>query len=390
MPVPYEPIPDSTQAYVDRLIGTQVGGFEVLARVTEGRLGTIYRGQQVASGKPVTIEVLRSELVGDDEAAKAANAIKVVGIAAVLGFGELPDGRRYRVMELLEGESLDQRRRLSPRETTQILDQVAIVLEAAHAWAIVHGSLGPSSVFVREGAVKVIDFGLAKKKVAPLDDLKALGALGFTLLTGAELREGAPPPPMSAAIPAALHQLLLDLLAARAPNATSVRKSLVVVTQQLQTPLAPAQPKRSRGGVLIVVAAGVIAAAAAFVLWPVTAEPVPTVPEVLLAPEEVEEDVASLEEPPALTPEEPVKPGEPPRPVRPRPSRAVPTAKALSELTSRLEAQLRKHARPGDDVEQALYVLNKQRLRLTGSPTLEDRKEVARQLAGWKRSYLRP
>ena len=123
MSVPYEPIPDSTQAYVDRLIGTQVGGFEVLARVTEGRLGTIYRGQQVASGKPVTIEVLRSELVGDDEAAKAANAIKVVGIAAVLGFGELPDGRRYRVMELLGGESLDQVRSLCDFGIEQCLHQ---------------------------------------------------------------------------------------------------------------------------------------------------------------------------------------------------------------------------------------------------------------------------
>ena len=41
------------------------------------------------------------------------------------------------------------------------------------------------------------------------------------------------------------------------------------------------------------------------------------------------------------------------------------------------------------DMDAALFVLNKQRLRLTGSPTENDRRDVAKQLAGWKRSYLR-
>lgn len=386
MSVPFEPIPDSTQAYVDRLIGTQVGGFEVQVRVTEGRLGTIYRAQQLASAKPVTLEVLRAELVGDDEAAKAANAIKVAGIATVLGFGELPDGRRYRVMEWLEGESLDQRRRLSPQETLHVLDQVAVVLEASHAWAIVHGSLSPSSVFVHQGAVKVIDFGLARKKVTPQDDLKALGALGFTLLTGAELRDG-PPPLVGPTIPAPLHELLLDLMGERQANATAVRKTIPSVTEKLNVRPVPAQPKRSRLAIGTVIAVVLSAAAAAFVFWPANVpEPVAEVPAV---PEDVEAEVANLDEPSEPPPDEPVKPGDPPPPLRPaKTARPVPSAKALSELTSRLEGQLRKQARPGDDVEQALFVLNKQRLRLTGSPSLEDRKEVARQLAGWKRSYL--
>ncbi len=388
MSVPYQPIPDATQAHVDRLIGTQVGGHQVLARVTEGRLGTIYRGQQVATGKPVTIEVLRSELVGDDEAAKAANAIKVAGIATVLGFGDLPDGRRYRVMELLEGESLGQRLRLTPQETAHVLDQLAIVLEAAHAWAIVHGSLGPSSVFLNAGSVKVIDFGLAKRKVSPQDDLKALGALGFAMLRGEELHDGAPPPP-SAAIPAPLQGLLRDLMEGRESNATSLRKSLAPVSLTLDAPPALLPPKKSRAGVI---AAGILAlaAGAAIFFWPAE-QPAPEA-EVSATPEETEAAIEALDEPPEpQPPEEPNQPGEPPRAVRPRPAaRPVPSAKALSEQTSRLEALLRKQARPGDDVEQALYVLNKQRLRLSGSPTLEDRKEVARQLAGWRRSYLRP
>lgn len=390
MSAPFQPIPDSTQVHVDRLIGTQVGGYAVQARVTEGRLGTIYRGQQVATGKAVTIEVLRTGRVGDDEAAKAANAIKSSGIALVTGFGELPDGRRYRVMELLEGESLDQRRRLSPKETTLILEQLASVLEAAHAWAIVHGSLGPSSVFVHEGSVKVIDFGLSKKKATPEDDLQALGALGFTMLTGQELLDGAPPPPASPAVPELLHELLRDLMDGREPNATSLRRSLAQVSLGLRAPPAAAPKSSRRVAMAAAIAALVITAAAgaAFFFWP--AEPVAVDPEPTAPPEQTEAEIAALDEPPELTPEAPVKPGEPPPPPRPKVVRAVPSAKALYEQTSRLEAQLRKQARPGDDVEQALYVLNKQRLRLSGSPSLEDRREVARQLAGWRRSYLRP
>ena len=43
---PFQPIPDSTQAYVDRLIGTEVEGCRVQTRVAEGRYGTLYRASQ--------------------------------------------------------------------------------------------------------------------------------------------------------------------------------------------------------------------------------------------------------------------------------------------------------------------------------------------------------
>ena len=58
----------------------------------------------------------------------------------------------------------------------------------------------------------------------------------------------------------------------------------------------------------------------------------------------------------------------------------------MAEIT-RLESRYRQ-LRLGDDADQALNVLNKQRLRLTGTPSEGDRKDVARQLAGWRRSYL--
>ena len=98
-------------------------------------------------------------------------------------------------------------------------------------------------------------------------------------------------------------------------------------------------------------------------------------------------DVAP-DEPEVRTPEPTQTEPRPPSLTVPRRARPVPSAAALQEEISRLEFRFRKQLRPGDDIDAALYVLNKQRLRLSGSPTEQDRKDVARQLAGWRRSYV--
>jgi serine/threonine-protein kinase len=387
-PVPFQPIPDATQVHVDRLVGAHLGAFEAGARVAEGRYGTIYRARQRTSGQEATLEVLRTELTGDDEEVKAANAIKCAGIADVFDFGQLPDGRRYRVMEFLDGESLEQvlarRGRLPPAEVVALLGQVAEVLQAAHAWALPHGSLGPSSVFLVRGAVKLIDFGLVKRQASVEGDLHALGALGFTLLTGEEA--GAPQ------IPELLALFLRELLERRVKDATTTRKELARVSTLLEAPPpswpSPPAPRRGKTlawAVLALVLAG--AGAAAFFFWPQQVETPAPVEEAdsLLLDEaaEVAPDEAEVKVP------EPVQPGPRPlSPIVPRRVRPVPSASALMEEISRLDNRFRQQVRPGDDIDGALYVLNKQRLRLSGSPTEQDRKDVARQLAGWRRSYL--
>jgi len=140
---------------VDRLVGTRLGELEVGARVVEGRLGTLYAAQR--AGTPLTLEVLRAERSGDDEEVRASNAIKCAGIAEVFDFGQLPDGRRYRVMEHLDGQSLEQlqhrRGTLPASEVAAHLSAIAEVLQAAHAWAIPHGNLAPSSVFLVRGEI---------------------------------------------------------------------------------------------------------------------------------------------------------------------------------------------------------------------------------------------
>jgi serine/threonine protein kinase len=389
-------------------------------RVCEGRYGTIYRCRQPSSGKQLTLEVLRTAVVGDDEEVRAVNATRCAGIATVSSFGLLPDGRRYRMMEHLDGESLEQvlqkRGPLPPREVAQVLTQVAGVLEVAHAWAIAHGCLGTSNVFLVGGAVKLIDFGLAAKPVRPKQDLRSLGALGFALLSGHELDDAAPLP-KGGATPEGLERLLRELVDERVVTATEARKEFEglkvlpgtsqpqpalpqqVQPEQVQPQLpAPRPPRRSRLVVLVALV-GVLAAAAgvAIFIWPgLPRADVPAAP-----PDEYDVETAEAppDEPEAEPPVEPVveASGKPVETTAPRPPpkppkvvRRVPSAKALSDGIVKLEARLRRQARPGDDLDQALFVLNKQRLRLSGSPSVEDRLEVARQLAGWRRSYLRP
>lgn len=415
---PFQPIPETTQAHVDRLVGSQVGELDVGERVAEGRFGTLYRARRRASGKDVTLEVLRTGVRGNDHDVRAVNAIKCAGIAEVVDFGELPDGRRFRVMERLEGESLDQRvvrgDRFTPAEIVQVLGQIAEVLQAAHAWALPHGNLGPSTVFVFNGAVKLVDFGLAKQKPTVEGDLHALGALGFTLLTGVELGERAPPP-VGSGVPDGLDRLLRELLEKRVKDATAARRAFArgsiltdVAPARLATPApfqapwpasggaspgqapsppsAPAAP-RSRARLIGALALFLVGggAVALVLLRTPGAEPVAA----------VDDEALTLDEALAVDPDEPPEPE--PTAAEPRPSsrppvqrrtKVVPSAGALMAEITRLESRFRQQAHP-DDADQALNVLNKQRLRLTGTVSERDRKDVARQLAGWRRSYLR-
>lgn len=388
----YEPIPDSTQAHVDRLVGARVGDALVLTRQAEGRFGTLYRAQAIATGKAVTLQALRTLREGNDEEARAANSIKCANIAEVLAFGELPDGRRYRVMEALEGESLDEelqrKGKFEPKEVVLVLQELAGVLQAAHAWMIPHGGLGLTSVLRVGGSLKVIDFGIVHG-VKPEADLQALGALGFALLTGKEL-DGAPPP-LGSGVPEWVDRVLRELLENRVPDATTAKRELgaLLTTSAMQPALTQATPKKRSLLPPVAVLVVVFAVVGAFALIGPQAElPPPPEPDVL---DELDELPEPDEPAPTQTEAQPTpsEPARAPTPGSRKTPRAVPSAQVLMEEISRLEKRLLKTSKQGDELDQAMFVLNKQRLRLTGNVSESDRRDVANQLRGWKRSYLR-
>jgi serine/threonine-protein kinase len=121
--------------------------------------------------------VLKPELSTDTEVigrffneAKAANQIGHPGIVDVFDLGEMSNGHCYMVMELLEGESLDQYRSrrgpISEGEARMIGLRVLDILGAAHAKGIIHRDLKPANIFLSRKAgkstLKLLDFGIAK------------------------------------------------------------------------------------------------------------------------------------------------------------------------------------------------------------------------------------
>ena len=152
--------------------GSRLGVYEVTAQIGEGGMGQVYRATDTSLKRQVAIKVLPETLAADpDRLARFQREAEVLAslnhpnIAAIHGL-EQSGGVNALVMELVEGEDLSQRiaRGAIPLdEALPIAKQIAEALEAAHEQGIVHRDLKPANVKVRpDGAVKVLDFGLAK------------------------------------------------------------------------------------------------------------------------------------------------------------------------------------------------------------------------------------
>jgi serine/threonine protein kinase len=95
------------------------------------------------------------------------------------------DGTVYLPMELLEGETLEQRRhraggKLAPGAALRIFDALLDIVAAAHDHAIVHHDIKPGNVFfTRSGRVKLMDFGLARQGSQSLAPTVWFGTPGF-------------------------------------------------------------------------------------------------------------------------------------------------------------------------------------------------------------------
>jgi Tol biopolymer transport system component len=152
--------------------GVRVGPYEILAFVGAGGMGEVYRARDARLGRDVAIKLLPAALSDDpdrlrrfEQEARAAAALNHSNILAVHDIGT-QDGAPYIVSELLEGETLRERLHSGPvpmRKTIDYAIQIARGLAAAHDRGIVHRDLKPENIFIcSDGAVKILDFGLAK------------------------------------------------------------------------------------------------------------------------------------------------------------------------------------------------------------------------------------
>ena len=154
--------------------GTRLGADQVITAIGAGGMGEVYRARDTTLNRDVAIKVLPELFALDAERlarftreAQTLAALNHPNIAQVYGLERaVAASTQALVMELVEGEDLSDiiaRGPLPLAEALPIGRQIADALEAAHELGIVHRDLKPANIKVRaDGAVKVLDFGLAK------------------------------------------------------------------------------------------------------------------------------------------------------------------------------------------------------------------------------------
>jgi serine/threonine protein kinase len=171
----------------DPLLGQTLDAkYELVARLGEGGMGTVYRARRVHIGDEVAVKVLLPQYVSNSGSverfrreARAAAMLRHPNVVTIHDFGEPrgADAPAYIVMELVEGRSLKSilraEGRLAPQRTVDLMHGICAGVSAAHRRNIVHRDLKPDNIIVlppdREGereSVKVIDFGIAKLRDA--------------------------------------------------------------------------------------------------------------------------------------------------------------------------------------------------------------------------------
>ena len=152
------------------------GQYEIEAFIAEGGMGAVYRARHTMLGDRVAIKILPVEMRRNEEWLKrfqregqAARRFRHPNAVVVHDLRTSVEGEVYLVMEYVEGRTLDQEvrargGRLAPAESLKIIEQVASVLDAAHAQGVVHRDLKPSNIMVTgdQGTVKLLDLGIAK------------------------------------------------------------------------------------------------------------------------------------------------------------------------------------------------------------------------------------
>jgi hypothetical protein len=153
--------------------GSQVGSYEIQNLLGEGGMGQVFKARDGKLGREVAIKVLPASVASDPERlarfereAKLLASLSHTNIAQIYGLEVISAGHYALVMELAPGQDLTLRIGSGPMDLHDALPlavQITHALEAAHDRGIVHRDLKPANIKVSdEGAVKVLDFGLAK------------------------------------------------------------------------------------------------------------------------------------------------------------------------------------------------------------------------------------
>jgi len=265
--------------------------YRLVRLVGHGGSAEVFAAQHIDLDRQVAIKILSSALASNSAAiaqfrmeARACSRVGHPNIVEVIDFGELPDGRFFFAMELLDGQSLaevlDREGRLDLPRALGIFRQTTKALQASHKHGIVHRDIKPENVMLverdgRADCVKLLDFGvmafasdkrgmavgtagyMAPEQVggalpSPAMDIYAVATTLYEVLCGrvpylaetyeafAELQAGSPPPalrsqPQMSGLPEEIERVIHRALErdpeARQPSMADLEAELVAAQQ---------------------------------------------------------------------------------------------------------------------------------------------------------------
>ncbi|MGE5361222.1 MAG: protein kinase domain-containing protein [Bacteroidales bacterium] len=180
--------------------GTRLGPYEIVGPLGAGGMGEVYRARDTRLGRAVAIKMLGERAAMHparrEQLAREAQVISALAhphLCSLYDFGRSVDNGAghtgdYLVMELVEGETLQQRLLRGPLPVEQALryaTQIAQALDHAHCRGVVHRDLKPSNVMLTPAGVKLLDFGIARRsESAPAEAVETCSVTAEHTISG--------------------------------------------------------------------------------------------------------------------------------------------------------------------------------------------------------------
>ena len=164
--------------------------YEILQLLGEGGMGAVYKAMDRELDRPVALKLIRPELAANPsilarfkQELLLAHQVTHKNVIRIYDLGDA-DGVKFITMEFVEGQDLrsliQEKKKLTPQEAVEIIEQVCLALEAAHGVGVIHRDLKPQNIMLdRTGRVLVMDFGLARTLEG--DGMTQTGALVGTI-----------------------------------------------------------------------------------------------------------------------------------------------------------------------------------------------------------------
>ncbi len=156
----------------DELIGKNLGGYEILGRIGQGGMATVYRARQTSMDRVVALKILPKHLMNDDTyIQRFEREVRIVAqlehrnIVPVHDYGE-DNGQPYIAMRYMTAGSVDdliKQGALTQETILSIIKQIAPALDYAHSKNVLHRDLKPSNILMDDdGGAYITDFGIAR------------------------------------------------------------------------------------------------------------------------------------------------------------------------------------------------------------------------------------